>query len=358
MRTSAAGAAVVCLVVVTAGMTVQQVQRAAALDSFADDFETSVWTPGRAVLDGRSPIRRYSDEGHDGGSVYPPAATFATLLFSLPSYRVGMVLWALTLSAAVLGGLWLCGVRDWRCYVAAGSSPPVIAGFLYANVSLLFVLALALVWRWRNRPRLLGPLLGLVIAAKLFLWPVAVWLAITRRWLAFVSSIVFAAVSSFVAWGVVSFEGLAEYPGMIRRHAEMQGQDGLSVAALAAPFGETASPIVGLAAGIVALVVAMSRRRDDLGSFAWAITAALLASPMVWTHYYSLLLVPLALATPTWGIVWLAPFLALPQVLDAVTGVALAIFVASWASSRRPPDTAASRDAAVLPVPRIADLAR
>jgi hypothetical protein len=113
-----------------------------------------------------------------------------------------------------------------------------------------------------------------------------------------------------------------------------------------------------LAAGIVALGVAMSRRRDDLGSFAWAITAALLASPMVWTHYYSLLLVPLALATPTWGIVWLAPFLALPQVLDAVTGVALAIFVAFWASSRRPPDTAASRDAAVLPVPRVADLAR
>ncbi len=352
VRRCAVVAVVTFLVVVTAGVTVDQTQRAAARDSFADDFETSIWNPGRAVLDGRSPVREYTAEGHDGGSVYPPAATLATLPFSVLPYRTGLVLWLLTLSAAVVGGLWLCGVRDWRCYLAAAASPPVIAGLLYANVSLLFVLALALIWRWRDRPRLGAPLLGLVIAAKLFLWPLVVWLALTRRWSTFAFSAVFAGLVSVVAWAAVGFEGIVDYPGMIRRHAEAQGQDGLSVAALAAPLGEAASPALGVAAGLVALAVAASRRRDDLGSFAWSVAAALFASPMVWTHYYALLLVPLALATPAWGILWLAPFLTLPQVLDAATGVALTIFVAFWATTRES-DYGTTSSPATLARPRL-----
>lgn len=139
---------------------------------------------------------------------------------------------------------------------------------------------------------------------------------------------------SLIGWAAVGFDGLTEYPALMQRHAAENDQAGVSAAALAAQLGVSANQVVALAAGIVALAIAASRRRDDLATFAWAITAALIASPMVWTHYYALLLVPLALATPTWGIVWLLPFLAFPQAADAMTGAVLAIAVASWATIR------------------------
>ncbi len=341
---SAVVAAAVSLVIVTGGWTLAVAQRAADQDAFADDFKTSVWNPGRAILEGRSPMREYSVEGHNGGTVYPPAATLATLPFSLPPYRAAAVLWLLALAAAVLGSLWLCGVRDWRCYLAACASPPVVAGLMYANVSILLVLALALVWRWRDRPWLLGPLLGLVIAGKLFLWPLVFWLAVTRRRFAFALSIAFAGLLSLVGWAAVGFGGLVDYPALMERHAAENDQAGVSVAALAAQLGVTANQVVALAAGIAALVIAASRRRDDLASFAWAVTAAVLASPMVWTHYYALLLVPLALATPAWGAIWFLPFVTFPQIFDAAVGVMFAIAVASWATARGLGDRRRARD--------------
>ena len=51
---------------------------------------------------------------------------------------------------------------------------------MYGNVSLL-VFAVALAWRFRDKAWAVGSLIGLAVAVKLFLWPLAVWLAITRR---------------------------------------------------------------------------------------------------------------------------------------------------------------------------------
>jgi hypothetical protein len=322
------------IVIVAAGWTFALAHRAADQDAVAVDFKISVWSSGRAVLDGRSPMAHYSSGGYDDGTVYPPIATIATLPFSLPPYQVARILWMLALSAAVVGSLWLCGVRDWRCYVAACASPPVVAGLLYANLSLLLVLAVALAWRWRDRPWLVGALLGLVVAMKLFLWPVAVWLALVRRRLAFALAIGVAGVLSLAGWAAVGFAELTEYPTMMQHHADVNDQDGVSVAALAAQLGVPGNQLVALAAGVAALMVAWRLRRDELGAFAWAVTAALLASPMVWWHYFALLLVPLALAAPTWGIVWLSPFAMFPQAADALVGIALSVFVARFASRR------------------------
>jgi hypothetical protein len=347
---SAVVAAVVALSVVTVGWTAGVAMRATEQDAVAVDFRTGVWSPGRAVLDGRSPLREYSGREHDGGSVYPPIATLVTLPFSLPPYEVARVLWLLALAGAVLGALWLCGVRDYRCYLAACACPPVVAGFLYANVSLLLVLALALVWRYRDRSWLVAPLLGLVIAAKLFLWPLAVWIAVTRRSFAFALSVAFFGVLSLVGWSVVGFGAIRDYAAMLELHAARNDQDGVSAAALFAQLGIRANHVLALAAGILALLAAWSLRRDDRAAFAWAVTAASLASPMVWTHYHALLLVPIALVAPSWRVAWLLPFLAFPHVLDAATGAALAIAVACWATvareredARAPRETPATR---------------
>ena len=51
---------------------------------------------------------------------------------------------ALRLSAAVLGAMWILGVRDWRCLVLAVTSPVVVHGLWYGNLTVLLVLPLAL----------------------------------------------------------------------------------------------------------------------------------------------------------------------------------------------------------------------
>ena len=175
-------AVVVALGVMTAGWTATSVERAADQGALGVDFAISVWIPGRDVARGESPLRTYSGDEHDGGSVYPPIAAIVTFPFSIPSYELARALWWIALLGCLLGGLWLCGLRDWRCYAFACASPPVVAGLLYANLSIALVLAVALVWRYRDRALIAGLVIGLVVAMKLFLWPVVLWLAITRRW--------------------------------------------------------------------------------------------------------------------------------------------------------------------------------
>jgi hypothetical protein len=331
---SAVLALALCLAIVASAWAVQQVRRASGQGAFAEDFATSVWNPGRAVVHGDSPMRVYTAEGHNGGTVYPPIATLATLPFSLPPYRVAVALWIAALLAAVVGSLWLCGVRDWRCYVAALLSPPVVAGVVYANVSILLVLAVALMWRWQDRPSRLSPLLGLVVAAKLFLWPLAVWLALTRRWLSLGLSLVLAVAFSIVGWAAIRFDDLRDYPGLMQRHAAENDQDGVSAAALAAQLGISPNQAVAMGVSLLALGVAAYVRRDELAAFTWCLSAAILASPMVWTHYYALLLVPLALAAPAWGPIWFVPYAFFPQTGDAAIGVAVTVALAAWIAMR------------------------
>jgi uncharacterized membrane protein len=57
---------------------------------------------------------------------------------------------------------------------------------------------------------------------------------------------------------------------------------------------------VVLGLGVLALA---SRRR----SYALAIAAALVLSPIVWRHFFVLLMVPLALSRPRFDVVWLIP---------------------------------------------------
>jgi len=330
-------ATVVGVAIVSAGFAVQTTARAVHQHAVAEDFETSVWKPGRALLGGDSPLRHRSPEGTDVGSVYPPIATVVTLPFSLPPYQLARLLWLATLAGGLFLSLRMCGLHDWRCYAAAGACPPVVAGLLYANVSLLLVLPVALAWRWRDRAWLVGPVLGLVIAAKVFLWPLAIWLAITRRNRAFVLMLGSAAVLTIVGWAIVGFDQMSAYSEMLRQHAEANDRDGVSVAALAEQVGVPWNEFAALVAGFGALAVAFRNRRNQLGAFAWAVTAALLASPMVWWHYYALLLVPIALSAPVWSRIWLAPFALFPQVADAVVGVAASALVAHNATQTGAP---------------------
>ena len=327
-------ATVVGIALITVVWTVGLVQRAHDQHAFAVDFAINIWQPARAILAGDDPFGDLG-VGSDDRGVYPPIASTLALPFALLPFGLARVMWTVTLLAALLASLRICGVRDWRCYLAACACPPVTAGVMYGNVSLLMMLAVALAWRFRDKAWAVGSLIGLAVAVKLFLWPLAVWLAITRRSFGFAASITAAGVLTLIGWTAVGFVGFTDYPSIIRDNTAKYDQDGVSVAALAANIGLPANQVLALAAGLVALLIAWRLRRNDLGSFGWALTAALLASPLVWWHYYALLLVPLALAAPVWRPIWFAPFGLFPQAADAVVGIAISVLIAVTASGVR-----------------------
>jgi hypothetical protein len=82
-----------------------------------------------------------------------------------------------------------------------------------------------------------------------------------------------------------------------------------------AGLGQTAAQAIAwvVGAGALAGAIVLARRQGITAvSFAAAIFAVLLLSPIVWLHYFTFLIVPLALLRPRFGPLWLVPIVAWP----------------------------------------------
>src|SRR5205823_14687078 len=103
-------------------------------------------------------------------------------------------------------------------------------------------------------------------------------------------------------------------PSLLHTLDGVFGSASFSTSALLKAVG--ASPGVAdagvVAAGsvlILAVLFVGYVRRSDRLAFTIALAAALLLSPIVWMHYYVLLVVPIAIAQPRLGVLWFAPLL-------------------------------------------------
>ena len=117
------------------------------------------------------------------------------------------------------------------------------------NVSLLLGFAAALVWRYRDVAPAAGASLGVSIAAKIFLWPLTIWLAATRRVAAAAWSIGVALAVLLASWAVVGFRGLGDYPELVRRLSDRMDERGYTVYALGVDLGLSIERRVGAVAG-------------------------------------------------------------------------------------------------------------
>ena len=93
---------------------------------------------------------------------------------------------------------------------------------------------------------------------------------------------------------------------------------------------------------VVAVFALAQRREGDRRAFSAAIFAALALSPLVWIHYYVLLIVPIGLAARRLRAVWLLPVLAFwvfPNNLSSVWPVLWVslVMVGVAAFTMRPP---------------------
>lgn len=267
----------------------------------AFDFHHFFYPQARDVLAGRVPA----------GTAYPAATSVLLAPFALLPRSVADVVVTLLALACAIGTLRTLGVRDWRCYGAAALWGPVFSAVQTANLSLLLTLGVALVWRWRDRAALAGTSAAVVVALKLFLWPLVVWLAVGGRWRAAATTLAVGVAGSAVAWGVVGLGVLTELPTHLREMVQIDGARAYTPAALLRGIG-LASPAaytMAVAAGLAVLVGAAgaARRGRPAHSLTLVIAAALTITPIAWTHYFTLLLVPVALARPRFSPLWLAP---------------------------------------------------
>ena len=262
-------------------------------------------------------------------AVYPPALYAALVPFGLLPWHVAAPVGIAAIAAAAFLALRVMGVRDWRCYAVAAGSVPFAMTVVEGSISTCLMLATALAWRGR------APIVSTAAAlvAKLFVWPtvfvVAALYGYRRAALLLLGSL--AAVLG--SWAIIGFDSMMQYPKMLSDLSAAEGLDSFSSAGLvhalggAPRIGQYAGELLGLALAILAFLLARRGQRD--AAFTLAILSALLASPIVWTHYFVLLYLPLAAHAKRFSMLWLVP---LPMWLGhplAAKGH-LSAFLATW----------------------------
>ena len=299
-----------CVVVFSVGFLT-----ASALDLYSWDFRQQYIEGARDVVAGRS-LYVSPDEPNfkdDVPYVYPPTLAVALVPLTVLSDHAAMVVAALGGLCAVIGALALVGVRDMRCYLAVLASAPTWNLLETGNVTALLTLGLALAWRYRATVWPLALVLGMSVALKLFAWPLVVWAAITNRLSAAVRAIAIAISVTACAWAAIGFQGLTEYPALVRTLYQAWAEDSYSIVGMASVLGLGSTPIrvvvVLVGCGLLTGCWRYARRGDDSRAFTCAVAAALAFTPIAWVHYLWFLLVPLGIARPRFSAVWLLPLL-------------------------------------------------
>ena len=187
-----------------------------------------------------------------------------------------MWLWGLAcLVAITISSLYL--VRSGAHWVVAIFATSLALTALSGNASALILPMLLGAWIFRDRPRIVGPLIAAAAAIKLTPIVLVLWLVATRRWVAIGA----AAVACLVIAGVsVLGSGIDAYASWLT------GVTG------AAPSPNAIATTLGISPAVVAalfsLPVVLLWRRDNL-SFTAAVIAAALMTPALYFSAFALL---------------------------------------------------------------------
>jgi hypothetical protein len=322
-RTRAAGLGVLVLAIVFYWWLVMAVQASPA--DWAFDFR-QFWQGGKDVLDGVSPYPTAEQLARAGTHLgpegiqdvfrfpYPAGAAVALAPLGALEFHAAAAVWSALLILSLLASLWLLGVRDWRIAAIVVTSAPVISSVRLGTLTPLLLLLLAVSWRWRDRSWITGSSLGVAMALKLFLWPLVLWFLFTRRYASAGISAGVAAFATLAGWAVIGFDGLTTYPELVRRLTDVVADRGYSLVALVTEVGlprsvaDLAPTVVGAVLTLAALAI-IRKRGDERVTYSLCVLAAIAFSPIVWLHYFTLLVVPLSLARrpliASWAVLWI-----------------------------------------------------
>lgn len=262
-----------------------------------DDFLRA----GTAVLHGRNPYPAVGTAEVYSGSAFVYPYLYSWVFAPLAALPVGV-------GEAVGVGLMAVAVAVTASW-ARPRQPAVpalvlmtaftVTGLQLGSLSPLLLAGLIGLWLLRDRPVLFALVAAPLLAAKVFLLPVLVWPLLTRRYRAF----------GFTTGGIVLLLGLGFWVGPLSAHDYLRLLSSLGAHEASAGMGMISrlraagsGPQVAqgaallAAAGLVAAAWWRSRRhpeRADALLFGAAVLAALLLTPVLWSHYLALLLAPL-----------------------------------------------------------------
>jgi hypothetical protein len=268
-------------------------------------------TAAKAVLHGASPYVAADPQAlaHFDKFVYPPSTALLFAPFAVLPLAVSQVLMFVSCLLCTFVALRLLDVRDWRCYGVAVMWTPVINSLALGAVTSFLLVGTAASWRYRDRPIVAGPVVAATAVLKVFLWPLGLWLLVTRRLRAAAVCALVSGVIVLAGWAVIGFAGLRSYPHLLHVLTAVEQGASYSPIALLGLSGTAASiASIALLIGVAVAVCLAARRSDgDRRAFMVAIAGSLAATPVLWLHYFALLLVPIALYRPRLSGLWLWP---------------------------------------------------
>jgi hypothetical protein len=279
----------------------------------AEDFTLAYYPAAHRLLDGLSPYASTHSQIVSGAAfVYPALSAVMLAPFALLRSGLSEHVYMLLCLVLVPLTLWVLAIRDWRVYGAVMLWYPIVIGWQGENISVPLMFLTALAWRYRNRAPVAGLIVAIAISMKPFAWPLGLWLLATRRWRAAAWALGSGLALNLLAWALVGFNEISTYAHMSSEDLNSLWRGGYSVLALAHHLGlgrATGEALLLLATAAIAVAVLrvglVERRERE--AMALAVALMLVASPLVWVHYFVLLLVPLALTRPRFGVLWALP---------------------------------------------------
>jgi alpha-1,2-mannosyltransferase len=270
---------------------------------------------GRALMGGHSPYPAADPHQLLAAKhlVYPPLVGYLFTPFSVLPYSIAAPLYFVLMPAALAAAMALLGVHDWRCYGMVFLWYPTVACLGTGALGPFLVLLLAVAWRYRDRPLVVAPALAIAIVAKLFLWPLAVWLLATRRWRSTALTVTAVVAALLVPFAPLGSKGLHDYPHLLRALDRIFGPVSFSSNTLFHAVGlrglAAAALVLFVGGTLTASALVLGMRDRDESALVITLLAALMTSPIVWMHYYVLVVIALALTRPRLSALWFLPLL-------------------------------------------------
>ena len=312
------------------------------------------WFAGQPIYD-----LSVTSTGSCGTYQYPPPFVLIAAPFSLFGFDLGNWLWI-----GFLIGCWVLGtaimpvrpMTRWTILLLGAVGWPLIYGVRIGQVAPILYLVFSFAWRNLDRPLALGVSVAVGALVKLQPGVLAVWLVTQREWRALL-----AAVVTGLAVVVVSFVlGLGDWfrlLTLLRALTDAVGAtQNIAIGATLHKLGlETAAAgaiqTINTVAILLVVVVAGLRLPRTPG-FLVAVVATQLISPIVWTHYALILLLPVAwlldrrqwwaAVIPAMQIWVLIPFVGQWTYTVTFYATLVAVFVVGW-RARNEPDAALSQ---------------
>lgn len=267
------------------------------------------------VTAGVNPFTDHADPFLWGGSayVYPYLTSLLFVPFTWLPLPLADVLWFALTGLAMVAGCRLLGLRDPVAVTALLLCAATMRTFQVGALNPLLFLAAAAMWRYRDRAGVVVGCFTLLVGAKLFLAPLALWLVLSRprrTW-----ALALGGASAYLALGfLVGPIGPQEYLAETRALAEHEQLQGMSLVKLVHDVvpgrAEQLLPVVlAMTLSALALLLVRSWKADRAAARRGALSVeaerfllctslviALLLTPIFWSHYIVVAyLVPLLL---------------------------------------------------------------